>query len=108
MSHQGIMQSIIHLPNKVYTLIRPPLLQGTLRERMVEMIKRSFMSTFAKYKLISVDPQFMEKEFLKDAKRAYNLFLDSLVNNNLQTIKKITTCTLFRVNRIVLSKVHDK
>lgn len=96
------MQSIIHLPNKVYSLIKPPLLQGTLRERMIDVIKRSFVSTFAKYKLASVDPQFVEKEFLKDAKKAYNLFLDSFTNNNVQAIKKITTCTLFRVNRIIL------
>lgn len=96
------MQSIIHLPNKAHSLIMPPLLHGTLKERVIDVTKRAFVSTFAKYKLFSTDPQFAEKEFLRDAKKAYNLFLDSLANDNLQNIKKTTTCTLFRVNRIVL------
>lgn len=68
------MQSIIHLPNKVHSLIKPPLLHGTLKERIIDVTKRAFVSTFAKYKLFSTDPQFVEKEFLRDAKKAYNLF----------------------------------
>lgn len=102
------MQAIIHLPNKVHSLIKPPLLHGTLKEKMIDIARRAFVSTFAKYKLFSTDPQFAEKEFLRDAKKAYTLFLHSLANNNVQTIKNITTCTLFRVNGIVLFTGHDE
>ena len=93
-----IMQPIIHLPNKVHSLIRLPSLHGTMRERIVGAVKRAFMSTLAKYKLMSTDSQFVEKEFLRDASKAYNLFLNSLTDNDLQRVRSITSCTLFRVH----------
>src|SRR5262249_6903377 len=98
------MQAVIHLPNKARSLIKLPLTQGTFREKAIDAIKRTIVSVYAKYKLHSVDPQFSEKEFLRDATKAYSLFLDSLANGNLQPIKKVTTCTLFRVNRVTLFK----
>jgi hypothetical protein len=103
-----MVQPIIHLPNKAHSIIRPLLLHGTMRERIIDGVKRAFTSTLAKYRLMSTDPQFVEREFLRDAEKAYRFFLHSLSTNNLQRIKGITTCTLFRVNVSFLFKVHGE